>query len=145
MKRISRHHIDTALQFSRYAAVGMMNTLLTLGIIFICKGLFHVNPWISNAAGYVAGFINSFIWNKLWVFRSHNNMMREALKFCIGFGICYVLQFAVTRTLTELTPLQDMSWQLPGFLLSGYAVATLIGMMVYTGANFIFNRMVTFR
>lgn len=74
MKRIQRRHIDTALQFSRYALVGAMNTLLTLAVIFVAKGLFHCNPWISNAAGYLVGFINSFVWNKKWVFRSHNGI-----------------------------------------------------------------------
>ncbi|MCM1484504.1 MAG: GtrA family protein [Muribaculaceae bacterium] len=145
MPHVSRRHIDTALQFSRYAAVGALNTLLTLGIIFMMKGVLHFNPWISNAAGYVAGFINSFIWNKNWVFRSHNATMNEAVKFCIGFLICYALQFVATWILTEHTGIGSLVWQLPGFSLSGYALATLMGMAVYTCANYIFNRLITFR
>ena len=46
---------------------------------------------------------------------------------------------------TEHTAIGDLSWELPGYVLGGYAVATMIGMVVYTLCNFVFNRMVTFR
>ncbi len=67
MKNINPHHIETLRQFGRYAVVGVINTLLTLIVILVFKGILHFNPWISNAAGYVAGFINSFVMNKMWV------------------------------------------------------------------------------
>lgn len=138
-------HRTTVFQFVRYALVGVINTMVTLLVILICKSLLGVNPWVSNAAGYVAGFINSFIWNKLWVFNSHNKVMHEALKFFGGFLICYGLQFAVTYLITDYTALGDMEWKINSFTLSGYGVATIIGMIAYTLANFVYNRMVTFR
>ncbi|MDE7024391.1 MAG: GtrA family protein [Paramuribaculum sp.] len=138
-------HRNTALQFLRYALVGVINTMVTLFVILICKSLLGINPWVSNAAGYVAGFINSFIWNKLWVFNSHNKVVREALKFCGGFLICYGLQFLVTFLITNYTALGDMEWEIRNFTLSGYGVATIIGMTAYTLANYVYNRMVTFR
>lgn len=145
MKRLTDEQLQAAFQFLRYAMVGVANTLLTLGVIFVCKGIFHANPWVSNAIGYIAGFINSFILNKTWVFRSDNKVAGEALKFGIGFIVCYLLQLLVTWLLTDCTPIGDLSWQLPGFVVSGYALATVIGMGVYTIANFIFNRAVTFK
>lgn len=145
MKKIRSHHIEAARQFSRYALAGVANTLLTLAVIFVAKGIFHLNPWISNAAGYVAGFVNSFFLNKNWVFHSDKKWMREAVKFCIGFLLCYALQLLATWLLTEHTAIGDLSWELPGYVLGGYAVATMIGMVVYTLCNFVFNRMVTFR
>ena len=84
------------MQFVRYAAVGVINTTLTLFVIYVCKGLLGMNPWVSNAIGYVAGFVNSFLWNKLWVFNSHNAVVREAAKFVGGFFLCYGLQLFVT-------------------------------------------------
>lgn len=72
-------------QFMRYVCVGIMNTCITLVVIFSCKSVLGVNPWVSNALGYVAGFLNSFIWNKLWVFHSKNNALREGIKFIGGF------------------------------------------------------------
>ena len=37
-----------------------------------------------------------------------------------------------------------MEWDIKGFTLSGYGVATLGGMCVYTLCNFIYNRQIAF-
>lgn len=135
-------------QFLRYLIVGVMNTLVTLVVIYLCKSQWGVNQWVSNGIGYVAGLINSFVWNKLWVFNSRvkgNRAAAEGLKFAVGFLLCYGMQFLVTWTLT--TPMQFgmLVWNLGFTMISGYGLATIIGMGVYTVANFVFNRLVTFR
>ena len=132
------------LQFIRYIAVGGLNTLLTLAVIYICKDFLSINIWISNAIGYVAGFINSFFWNKLWVFKSNGEYLREAVKFIAGFLLCYGLQLLATWLLTVHSVLGNMEWSFFGFILSGYGLSTLFGMVVYTMANFFYNRVVTF-
>ena len=113
-------------QFMRYVCVGIMNTCITLVVIFSCKSVLGVNPWVSNALGYVAGFLNSFIWNKLWVFHSKNNAL-------------------VTWLLTTHTPLASWQLDIAGFTLSGYGLSTLLGMCFYTLSNFVYNRVVTFK
>lgn len=132
-------------QFAKFLLVGGGNTLVTLTVILTLKSVFGVNPWIANAAGYVAGVINSFFWNKLWVFHSHGRRTYdEALRFVVGFAVCYAAQFAVTWCLTRMFGAAE--WTLPGgFVLSSYGLSTLLGMAVYTLANFIYNRLVTFR
>lgn len=135
-------------QFMRYLMVGVMNTVVTLVVIFICKSKLGVNPWVSNAIGYVAGLINSFIWNKLWVFNARGNKhaLPEAIKFAVGFLLCYGIQLLTTWFLTVPMDLGEMlQWTIGGMTITGYGLATFIGMGVYTVANFIFNRLVTFR
>lgn len=132
-------------QFIKFLIVGVINTLVTLIVIFVCKSLLGVNQWVSNAIGYVAGVINSFLWNKQWVFHSSKSAGREACKFMAGFLICYGIQFFVTWFLTNRMGLGQLEWQLGGMTFSGYAVATVFGMCVYTICNFIFNRIVTFK
>lgn len=131
-------------QFMRYIVVGVLNTLVTLAVIFLCKSLLDVNIWVSNALGYVAGVLNSFVWNKLWVFQSGSKAYRsEALRFMIGFLMCYALQFVVTWLLNSM--LGGLEIDLWFTVISGYGVATLIGMVVYTLGNFVYNRAVTFK
>lgn len=138
---IKSEHI---LQFLKYACVGVLNTLVTLVVIYICKSLLEMNMWISNAVGYVAGMVNSFIWNKLWVFNSHGNkVVNEFIKFFSGFGVCYLLQFCVTWILTYFLGWLEIS--IFGFVISGYGFATLFGMVFYTLANYVFNKAVTFK
>ena len=129
----------TALQFIKYALVGVLNTLVTLSTIFLCKSVIGINPLVSNAIGYVAGVINSFLWNKTWVFRSHVSYLREALIFLVGFILCYGIQFLTVWVLSYKSPLNDFEWNILGFVLSGYGLATLVGNLVYTIANYIYN------
>lgn len=132
------------LQFVKYCTVGVLNTLVCLGVIFICKSLLEVNPYVSNAIGYVAGVANSFLWNKKWVFHSDGSTLREALKFVCGFAVCYALQFLVVWSLNQ-SEFGDTEFELWVFTLSGYGIATLLGNVVYTLANFAYNRLITFR
>ncbi len=132
------------LRFVKYCLVGCLNTLVTLGVIFLTKSIMGINPFVCNALGYVAGVVNSFLWNRRWVFHSDGSYSREALKFAVGFGICYALQFAAVYALTT-SPFGRWEFDLGWFVLSGYGVATLLGNILYTLANFIYNRLVTFR
>lgn len=142
-------------QFIKYLIVGAMNTLVTLAVIFVLKSLADINPYVANAAGYAAGLVNSFLWNRGWVFHSSGKKLHEAVRFSIGFAACYMLQFACVWFLTTRTPLSDVIIEIPlpygkgiipeYFSLSGYGIATILAMGVYTVANFLYNRSVTFR
>jgi len=131
------------VQFVKYCLVGVLNTLVTLGVIYLCKSVLGWNPYLSNALGYVCGVINSFMFNKQWVFRSRGAYRREALRFVAGFGLCYLVQLAVVWLLTR--SIGDFNYVFSGIVLSGYGIATLVGNVVYTLANFAYNRLVTFR
>lgn len=137
---------NTRTQFIRYLAVGVLNTLVTLVVIFLCKTFTAIPLMACNAIGYVAGLINSFLWNRAWVFRAtagHGGA--QALWFAIGFGVCYGIQFLVVWGLMKWEAFAAILWHIGPLELSGYGIATLLGMGVYTVANFIYNRLVTFR
>lgn len=133
------------LQFIKYGMVGVVNTLITLVTILICKSVLGMDPYLSNAIGYALGFTNSFLCNKKWVFRTSGHYRREVTMFLAGSGLCYLLQLLTVWVLSAHTALGPMMWHLPFFTLSGYGVATLVGNVVYTACNFIYNKLVTFR
>ena len=131
-------------QFIKYCMVGVLNTLVCLCTIFVCKSLLGVNPYIANAIGYCAGVLNSFLWNRSWVFRSHGRYSREAIRFMTGCGLCYLAQLAVVFTLNQ-SHFGDYEFDFRFFVLSGYGIATLLGNVVYTLCNYVYNRLVVFR
>lgn len=135
---------ETVKQFIRYGLVGVLNTVVTLVVIFVCKSLLGINDYVSNAAGYVGGVVNSFIWNRQFVFHSHGRLSREMVLFLIGFAICYCVQFAIVWTLNQ-SWFGDIEYDLGFFVISGYGIATLVGMVAYTICNFIYNRCVAFK
>ena len=133
-----------AAQFVKFCLVGAMNTLVTLCTIFICKSLIGVNEYSANALGYIMGVINSFLWNKQWVFHSQGRISREAVRFAIGFAICYSLQL-ITVIALNTSSFGEIELDTGLMVVSGYGLATIIGCAVYTIFNFTYNRLVTFR
>ncbi len=136
---------QSLFQFVKYACVGVLNTVVTLCVIYICKSLIGINPLVSNAIGYVCGVINSFLWNKNWVFKSSGHYGAEAVKFLVGFFICYGIQLLTVWLLSYKTDLKNFELHVIVITLSGYGIATLIGNVVYTLTNYIYNKIVTFR
>lgn len=140
---LSRNKIRQILQFVRYCVVGVLNTAVTMGVIYICKSFLGINLYVSNLLGYAAGIANSFICNRNWVFASNGHPGRELLRFLAGAGICYLLQLWVVWMLTE-SPLGEFNYLIGGIVISGYGIATILGNVVYTLAFFVYNRLITF-
>lgn len=134
-----------AARFAKFLAVGVMNTLVTLVVIFLLHEAAGVGEMLSNLVGYVAGLVNSFLWNRRWVFRSSGPAAAEALRFALGFGLCYGIQALFVWGSMRFSPLSGFETVAAGVRVDGYAVATILGMGLYTMVNFIYNRLVTFR
>ena len=132
------------IQLLKYGVVGVMNTLITLFLIFLCKSVLGINPYVSNAIGYIAGLVNSFLWNRSWVFHAQGKITIQAIHFMVAFCVCYALQFLVVWLLNQ-SSFGEIEFNILGFVLSGYGIATLIGNVVYTISNFIYNRILTFK
>ncbi|MFC1898070.1 GtrA family protein [Candidatus Cloacimonadota bacterium] len=124
--------VDSVKQFTRYGIVGVINTIITLSTIFILTRIFSVSYLIANAAGYILGFINSFIMNKLWTFKSKRPFTREGIFFILMFGICYSLQFVFLIILKEK-------------LMIAPDYAQIIAMIFYAVINFTGNKLLTFK
>ncbi|WP_346696105.1 GtrA family protein [Barnesiella viscericola] len=130
---LKKYDKNTLWQLVRFGIVGVINTLITLVVIYILQELLHVKYTVANLAGYIAGVINSFFWSKLWVFKKLNsNFMREAVLFLVSFGICYGIQFVALLLLVEVLHMAD-TW------------AQLVSMVVYTLCNFALNKCITFK
>ena len=72
-ERLKKYDKKAIGQFIRFGIVGIINTLITLIVIYFLQEILHVKYTISNFIGYIAGVVNSFFWNKLWVFKKLNS------------------------------------------------------------------------
>lgn len=124
--------MEIVKQAIKYGVVGLGNTLITAAVIWVMMKVFGASDVASNITGYVAGLINSFIWNKQWTFKSTAGWWSSALKFGGAFAVCYLLQLGfllyLNRTLT-IDPYYNQ----------------LIAMAFYTVVNFIMNKFYTFK
>ncbi len=120
------------MQAIRFGIVGILNTGVTLAVIFILMKGLSVHYAISNITGYVLGFLNSFVLNKKWTFRSKGNIGLEGVSFAAVFGVCYLIQLGVLVFMKETVGINAY-------------YAQLLAMAVYTGLSFILNKLITFK
>jgi putative flippase GtrA len=119
-------------QAVKYGVVGVGNTLLSLFIIWIMMKVLGYSGIVSNVAGYAAGVLNSFIWNKQWTFKSSDAWAGSAIRFGIVFGVCYLLQLGILIHLNANLSIDPYYNQ-------------VIAMVFYTVANFLMNKYFTFK
>ena len=73
-------------QLSRFATVGVANTIIDFLVFTVCSSVFGINYIISQALGYSFGIANSFTFNQKWTFQSRNTrkkIFHELLQFII--------------------------------------------------------------
>lgn len=68
------------ISFIKFALVGCLNTGITIGTYSLLIYL-NVNYIIANIIGYSLGTLNSYIWNKNWVFKSTQEHKKLLFKF----------------------------------------------------------------
>lgn len=138
----------TIIQLMKYGVIGVMNTLITAISFYFLNTWLRVPYGAANIIGYVLGVINSFIWNRQWVFKTGTNIKREAFLFGCGFIICWLLQGGVSLLLLEGFGWKNLPDDTIPFLPmknAGQNIVMIISMVVYTIANYMYNRTITFK
>ena len=122
------------LQAGKFGLVGMSNTVVDAACYFALSSgaLALVLPRAAaKAAGYLAGVLNSYYWNRRWTFRSRLPARQTFLPFLLvnlaGMGLnVLLLQFSLQAGLSE-----------PAAVL-----AATIGAVLW---NFLANKLVVFK
>jgi putative flippase GtrA len=73
-------------QAIRFAIVGLLNTIVDLGVFYLLgfiPGMSHVG---AKAISYVLGICNSFLWNKYWTFGARGSEQGRR-EFAVFFAV----------------------------------------------------------
>lgn len=114
----------------KFLMVGIINTMVGAGIMFLLYNVFNVSYWISSAANYIIGGIVSFVLNKFFTFNNHSKSAKQIIYFIVTVGICYIIAYIIAKEFVL-------------FIFSSYSdkikdnIAMLFGMCIYTGLNYI--------
>ena len=122
----------------RFGLVGVLNTLVGAGIMFLLYNVFGVSYWISSAANYIVGGILSFFLNKHFTFRNEEKSFLQFLKFAAVMIVCYLIAYGAAKPLCmKLLSSSPVKVQ--------ENVAMVVGMVFYTVLNFIGQKFIAFR
>ena len=122
----------------KFLLVGVINTLVGSAIMFGLYNIAHCGYWFSSAANYILTSILSYFLNKHFTFKNTERGWRPILRFAVNIGVCYGLAYGIAEPL--------MRW-----LLSAATpalrdnAAMLTGMVLFTGFNYLGQRLFAFR
>ena len=122
----------------KFLTVGMFNTLVGCGTMFLLYNVAHCSYWVSSAANYIVGGVVSFFLNKYFTFQSKTWDWAQVWKFVVNVSICYLLGYGLAKPLVR-------------YLLAEQAVnsqeniSMLVGMCLYTGLNYLGQRFFAFK
>jgi putative flippase GtrA len=115
----------------RFAAAGVLNTVLGLGVIFAAKAILGWADLPANILGYGIGLLVSFGLNRTWTFRHDGRLLPAFWRFGIGFAAAYAVN------LLTLFALRDI------FAVNSY-VAQAAGVIPYTVAFYLIAALYVF-
>lgn len=136
------------LHFVKYNLIGIMNTLITLLVVWVLHQLLDWNLELSNFLGFVAGGCNSYVMNRIWNFKSQNEKKTEVVRFLIVFLCAYGLNLLVLEVCVYA--LGNFGW-LAGFnefvtkFMKPSYFANIVANIVYVLASFTLYKKWVFR
>lgn len=122
----------------KFLLVGVLNTLVGAGIMFLLYNWAGCSYWASSAANYVVGSMLSFFLNKYFTFQNRDWSWGQVGKFALNVAVCYLVAYAVAKP--------AVLWALAGQSVKVQEnIAMLAGMCLYTGLNYFGQRFFAFK
>lgn len=115
----------------RYGLVGVLNTLVCLAVMYSLIYWGGVGPYAANAAGYVVGFMASFVFNKIWTFGNTSSLGRALPRYLACAAIAYGMNLGVVYIGVCCFGVDPYSIQ-------------LAGAVTYTAALFVLSKIFVF-
>ena len=122
----------------RVILVGVVNTLVGAGIMFLLYNLAGCSYWLSSAANYIVGGVVSYFLNKYYTFKNTERSWKQVLRFALNVAVCWLLAYGIAKPLALR-------------LLAGFDeklqtnAAMLAGLCLYTALNYLGQRFFAFR
>lgn len=122
----------------KFILVGIINTLIGGGIQFILLNLFNADYWISNLSNLIIGSIVSYFLNKFFTFKSKGKSVKEVIVFAINVAVCHIIAYGLAEPFVN-------------YILSGQNdtirknIALAVGMVLFTGLNYLGQRFIVFK
>ena len=122
----------------RFLLVGVVNTMVGAGIMFLLYNLAGCSYWLSSAANYIVGGVVSYFLNKYYTFKNTERSWKQVLRFALNVAVCWLLAYGIAKPLALR-------------LLAGFDeklqtnAAMLAGLCLYTALNYLGQRFFAFR
>ena len=122
----------------KFLLVGVLNTLVGNGLSFLLLNLTPLGYWGSSALSYALASVMSYFLNKYYTFKNTETGWRPVVRFALNIAVCYGLAYGIAEPVAR--------WLLSGATVTVREnVAMLVGMCLFTGFNYLGQRLFAFR
>ena len=125
-------------KFLKFIVVGIINTLIGSAIMFLLYNAAHFSYWISSACNYVLTSILSFFLNKYFTFGIKQWSVFMIVAFIQTIAFSYLIAYGVSKPIMNFM-LRDSSIKIRE------NIALFTGMCLFTGLNYLGQRLIVFR
>ena len=124
-------------KFLKFCLVGALNTLVGSGLMFILYNVADCSYNFSTVMNYVVGSILSYFLNRYFTFEVKEYSVKQVLRFAANIAVCWFLAYKLAKPLVVLA-LAGQTQKVQD------NVAMLVGMVVFTGLNYMGQRFFAF-
>ncbi len=144
MKDFIKQFFD--IKFWKFIMVGILNTIVGMGLQFLFFNLFGWGEWISSIVGYILGSILSYFLNKYFTFKNKEKGWKPIAKFALNIAVCYGLAYGIAIPLTKWICVAN-SLTMFGWTVDKFAgnVSMLVGSCLFVAFNYIGQRFFAFK
>ncbi|MGV2938803.1 GtrA family protein [Mesobacillus sp. LC4] len=121
------------LEFIKFLLVGLLNTLVGMGLMLILKNGLEWPFWYATFTGNTVGAIVSYLMNRTFTFNSKVPIQVGIPRFSAVVLACYIFSYSISRLITGSMD----SFTLGEFYIDSDNFAILLGALIYTLANYI--------
>ena len=122
----------------KFLLVGVLNTLVGDGLSFLLINVTAIGMWWGTALPMALASVMSYFLNKHFTFKNTEKGWRPVLRFAVNIAACYLLAYGIAIPL--------LTWALAAqnpVLVKN--VTKLAGMVLFTGFNYLGQRLFAFR
>ncbi len=122
----------------KFLLVGVLNTIVGNGLMFLLYNFVHLGYWPSTAISYALASIMSYFLNRYFTFKYKGNGCGVIIRFTLNILVCYALAYGIAQPV--------VAWSLSSASVTlRDNIAMLAGMCLFVGFNYLGQRFFAFR
>lgn len=138
IEKIEKHERwGWVIQFLKFSVVGVINTLIDLGVYYFCLYVLNLHYQLSTFFGFIVSVTNAYALNSLFVFSGEGN---KTFSRKIGTYLKTVMGYAGTYLLSVF-----LMWLWVDVLAVPEGIAPLLRLVITVPLNYVINKFWTFR